>query len=527
MSLTSGCPRERDLADLAAERLPAAAAERVRQHLSQCPRCLQAMEQMSTRDEQIRGGQPASPTAEPPRNPAPLYEQDTDEFAPKEEPFNVSLLEPSDTQDALGRLGKYEVLAVAGHGGMGVVLRGTDLQLCRPVAIKLLNRALSSSDTARRRFLREARAAAAINHPHVVTIYAVEEFRGTPLIVMEFVPGCTLRERIERAGRLPPLEVLRISTQVASGLAAAHAQGVIHRDVKPGNILIEEQLDRAKLTDFGVARAATDLVDLTARGATVGTPAYIGAEQVRGETIDARADLFALGCVIYAMCVGHSPFHGRNAWEIARRVNELEPRPLHEQDPAVPEFLSDIVARLLRKNPDERFQSAAEVADLLWRHLAQLNQAPSDEINGMLYRSSKPAAPPPPIRRTKWLTAAAAIVVLGVAIFGSWQLWERRLSEAALAPVPASSPERLPPAGSAADASVQTISVAKQGEAEARTIGEALDRARPGTLIRVLDDAVYEESIGLNQGDRQAGVRLVSEAVQRWPRRREALSPCW
>ena len=226
------------------------------------------------------------PTAQPvetPRNPSPPQEQETDEFVLEEKPFDASLLEPSDNKDALGRLGKYELLAVLGRGGMGVVLRGTDTQLCRPVAIKLLNRELSSSDTARRRFLREARAAAAINHPHVVTIFAVEEFRGTPLIVMEFVPGCTLRERIQRAGRLPPLEVLRISTQVASGLAAAHAQGVIHRDVKPGNILIEEPLDRAKLTDFGLARAAADQVELTARGAAVGTPAYMAPEQVRGE----------------------------------------------------------------------------------------------------------------------------------------------------------------------------------------------------------------------------------------------------
>ena len=422
---------------------------------------------------------PTARAVETPRSPLPLQEQETDEFVLEEKPFDASLLEPSENKDALGRLGKYELLAVVGRGGMGVVLRGTDTQLCRPVAIKLLNRALSSSDTARRRFLRQARAAAAINHPHVVTIYAVEEFRGTPLIVMEFVPGCTLRERIQRAGRLPPLEVLRISTQVAAGLAAAHAQGVIHRDVKPGNIMIEEPLDRAKLTDFGVARAAADQVELTARGAAVGTPAYMAPEQVRGEKIDARADLFGLGCVIYAMCVGHSPFHGRNTWEIARRVNELEPRPLHEQDPTVPEFLSDIVARLLQKNPDERFQSAAEVADLLSRHLAQLNQTPSDEINGVLYRPSKPVAtPPPPRRRIGWLTAAAAFVILGIAMTGYWQLRERYSSKATPTPVPAVSPDPLPLAGMAADTTVQTISVSKQGEANARTIAEALARAQ-------------------------------------------------
>jgi serine/threonine-protein kinase len=308
------CPTEQQWADFLAGQLPPSESASVRVHLDACSRCTQLVDRLRAGCRSTDTDLPPAPAVETPLLPGMDEAAEIDDYSSREEKFDASVLQPSDNPQALGRLGKYEVLAVLGCGGMGVVLRGTDTQLCRPVAVKLLNRQLASKATARRRFLREARAAAAINHPNVVTIYAVEEYRDTPVIVMELVVGSTLRECIHRARRLDPMEVLRISSQVAAGLAAAHAQGVIHRDVKPGNILLEDKVGRVKLTDFGVARAALDNVDITTHGVVVGTPAYMAPEQVRGEKIDARADLFALGCVMYAMFTARSPFHdpGRN-----------------------------------------------------------------------------------------------------------------------------------------------------------------------------------------------------------------------
>ncbi len=499
MHFPSECPTDQQLLDYAAGHLPAAAAESLRQHLSQCTRCFQTVTRFRA---DPTDGEIVVDEAETPLFPAATEDHPADGARVNDEKFDATVLEPSDNREALGRFGKYDVLGVLGSGGMGVVLRGLDTQLCRPVAIKLLNRVLSSSAVARQRFMREARAAAAINHTNVVTIYAVEEYRNTPVIVMELVSGGTLRDRIQKAGRLEPFEVLRISTQVAAGLAAAHAQGVIHRDVKPGNILLEEQLERTKLTDFGVARAALDQVDLTSHGMAVGTPAYMAPEQVRGEKIDARADLFGLGCVMYAMFVGHSPFHGRNTWEMARLVNELEPRPLHELDPSIPKFLSEIVTRLLKKEPDERYQSAAEVSDVLCRRLALLNQTPSDQMEAVLHHRDPPPDATPPKRRFSWWLAAAVLLLLGGGVAAYWlprllHVAQVEPREPLAAPPPAARPE---------------ITVAKQQQADVQTIGEALAKTRPGTRIRVLDDAVYEEAVGFEGPDKYDGVELVSEA---------------
>src|SRR5262249_19817215 len=206
--------------------------------------------------------------------------------------------------------------------------------------------------------------AAAVNHPNVVTIHGVETHNDLPFIVMECVSGISLREHLRRQ-RLEPLEALRVSAQIATGLAAAHVQGVIHRDIKPANILLEDGLSRVKITDFGLARATIDNVELTSRHRALGTPAYMSPEQVRGETIDARSDLFSLGCVMYAMFTGHSPFHGRTALESARKIVDETPPALETVAQNVPPFFVEIVSRLLEKNPDRRFQSAQEVATLL------------------------------------------------------------------------------------------------------------------------------------------------------------------
>ncbi len=286
----------------------------------------------------------------------------------------LDFLVPSDDPRSLGRLGNYEIARVIGRGGMGVVLEGRDTRLNRVVAIKVLAPELAGNAAARKRFLREARSAAAVVHQHVVTIHAVDEDR-LPYLVMEFIDGQSLQDKIDREGHLELKEVLRIGVQVASGLAAAHAHGVIHRDIKPANILLENGVERVRITDFGLARAVDD-VEITRTGEVAGTPQYMSPEQAQGLPVDARSDLFSLGCVLYAMCTGRSPFRAESLVAAIRRVCDDTPRPIREVNPDVPEWLVEIIDRLLAKRPEDRYQTAREVAELLGQHLAGVQQPP-------------------------------------------------------------------------------------------------------------------------------------------------------
>src|SRR5262245_15295524 len=204
----------------------------------------------------------------------------------------LDFLEPSAKAGSLGRLGHYEVLEAVGRGGMGLVLRAFDEKLHRVVAVKVLDPALASNGSARQRFVREARAAAAVAHDNVIAIYAVEDTGRVPYLVMQFIHGKTLQEKVDAAGPLPVPAILRIGLQIAEGLAAAHRQGLIHRDIKPANLLLENGVERVKITDFGLARAADD-ASLTRSGVVAGTPLFMSPQQARGERVDARSDLFS------------------------------------------------------------------------------------------------------------------------------------------------------------------------------------------------------------------------------------------
>jgi serine/threonine protein kinase len=285
-------------------------------------------------------------------------------------------LDPSENPDHLGRLGPYELIDELGRGGMGVVFLGLDPTLNRFAAIKVLAPQWSADPNARRRFLREARSAAAISHPHVVTIHAVGEWKGRAYLVMEYVPGPSLQERLDEEGPPSIADTLAIAIQVASGLAAAHAQGLIHRDIKPGNVLLEGDLPRAKLGDFGLARSVDD-VGLTRQGILAGTPQYMAPEQARGESLDARTDLFSLGGLIYALCTGEPPFRGASTPEVLRRVSDESHPSARRINPEVPDWLVEIIDRLMAKDPAKRFATAAEVADLLERRLAGLRDPSS------------------------------------------------------------------------------------------------------------------------------------------------------
>ncbi len=287
----------------------------------------------------------------------------------------LDFLTPPEKPGLLGRLDHYEILEVIGRGGMGVVLRGFDEKLHRVVAIKVMAAQLATSAAARRRFTREAQAAAAVSHDHIVTIHAVEESDGLPYLVMQYVPGKSLQDRLEGDGPLKLTEILRIGMQSASGLAAAHAQGLIHRDIKPANILLENGVDRVKITDFGLARAADD-ASLTQSGVVAGTPQYMAPEQARGEAVDRRADLFSLGSVLYAMCTGRAPFRANGTMAVLKRVCEATPSPIRESNPEIPNWLVAIIEKLHAKDPAGRYQSAAEVAEILGQRLVQV-QHPS------------------------------------------------------------------------------------------------------------------------------------------------------
>ena len=290
-----------------------------------------------------------------------------------EERLLSEFLSPCDTPGRIGMLGPYEVLDVVGRGGMGIVLRAHDGKLNRVVAIKVMLPELAANPAAVRRFLREAQAAAAVSHNHVVTIHAVDDSQRLPFLVMEFVDGQSLQSKIEQDGALQLRETLRIGMQVAAGLAAAHKQGLIHRDVKPANILLENSIERVKITDFGLARGVDDAC-VTQTGMVAGTPQYMSPEQARGEPVDHRSDLFSLGSVLYAMCVGTPPFRASTTLGVLRGVSDDTPRPIKALNPEVPDWLVSIVDKLLAKNPSERFQSAAEVADLLGQYLAHQQQ---------------------------------------------------------------------------------------------------------------------------------------------------------
>src|SRR5262245_1515985 len=273
---------------------------------------------------------------------------------------DLGFLQTPTRPDSLGRMAHYEILEVLGRGGFGTVLRAFDDRLHRMVAIKVLAPQLATSGTARSRFRREAKSGAAVRDEHVVHIYAVsDEDEPIPYLVMEYIAGQTLQQKIDRTGPLPVHEILRIGQQVARGLAAAHDTGHIHRDVKPSNILLENGVERVKLTDFGLARAADD-ASISQSGIVAGTPMYMSPEQAQGGQIDHRSDLFSLGSVLYAMCTGRPPFRASTTMAVLKRVCDEEPRPVREINPEAPTWLCDIIAKLHAKKPEERFQSAKE-----------------------------------------------------------------------------------------------------------------------------------------------------------------------
>lgn len=325
-------------------------------------------------------------------------------------------LAPPQAADELGRLGGYRILQVLGAGGMGVVFKAEDPQLERAIALKAMLPSLAASASAKKRFLREAKAAAAIKHDHIVSIYQVGEDRGAPFLAMEFLEGEPLDVRLKRETTLPVTEVLRLGIEVADGLAAAHDKGLIQRDIKPGNIWLEGPRGRVKVLDFGLARSANGQEQLTQAGAIVGTPAFMAPEQAMGKAVDHRCDLFSLGCVLYRLCTGELPFKGADTLAILSSLAMDAPRTPQQFDLTLPPELSDLVMQLLAKDPKERPANAHEVAAALRSIQSEVGKS-AEATSAKPKRGSHKSANSTPGTNGRRIVIAAALAVLFVPLF--------------------------------------------------------------------------------------------------------------
>ncbi len=321
------------------------------------------------------------------------------------------LLSPSDDPQSVGRIGSYEVTGLIGSGGMGVVLKAKDPALDRVVAIKLLAPHLAAFETARIRFQREAKAAAAVKHDAIIPIYGVDTHRGTPYFVMPYEVGPSLQQRIEQHGKLTIEESLRVASQIAAALAAAHQSGLVHRDIKPSNILLAPGTERALLTDFGLAQAGSGQT-ITASGLLAGTPMFMSPEQARGEAVDSRSDLFSLGSVLFMMLTGQPPVDGESTFAIVRKIGGDSMPRLHDADPSAPMWLNTLVSRLHQFEIEKRIRTADESTMILNDCLAHVQNPrehgiPRSLISVSITKTSSL------IRASVWLVLTA-IVLAGV-----------------------------------------------------------------------------------------------------------------
>ncbi len=296
--------------------------------------------------------------------------------------------------------GRYRLERALGHGGMASVHLGRDTELDRPVAVKLLAENLSGDESFRERFVREARLAARLSHPNVVSVYDAGEDDGRPYIVMECVEGETLAEVLARRGRLPPEEARGVALQAARGLAHAHEAGLVHRDVKPQNLILRTD-GTLKIADFGIARAA-EATALTQAGTVLGTAAYLAPEQALGQEVTPAADVYSLGAVLYELLTGRPPFEFDSLADLAEKQRKMRITPVRKLAPDVPQRLEGVVMRCLARDPANRPASGRELVA---------------ELSGGATQPTRVAPAPADDRRFLWL-ALAAVVVLAAILLG-------------------------------------------------------------------------------------------------------------
>ena len=283
----------------------------------------------------------------------------------------VSNFESCVAPELLGRVDEYDIESLIGVGGMGAVFSGLNRELNRRVAIKFLLPRHASSKLARQRFSREAKAIAAVSDKHVIPVFGINSTARYPYFSMPLIAGVSLQQFVLENGPLEPLQLVQVAMQIAAGLSAAHRHGLIHRDVKPANILIENGSNRVVVTDFGLAREESDL-GLTQTGMIAGTPPYMSPEQADGRKLDHRSDLFSLGSAMYFMATGQPPFRGENQLELLKNVREAKAPGVRGFNPEIPVRLEQAIQRLLKREPEQRFQTAAETEEFLKRFEAHL-----------------------------------------------------------------------------------------------------------------------------------------------------------
>ncbi len=300
------------------------------------------------------------------------------------------------------QVGRYQVKSRLGRGGMATVYRAHDPSIGRDVAIKFLHASLCEDEDCRMRFLREARAAGGLSHPNIVVVHDVGEIERRPYMAMELIDGLPLSDKLEKIRCLPVREVVIIGLQLARALEYAHARGIVHRDIKPGNIMILADGQTIKVADFGIAHMDDGSNEQrTMIGAVMGTPQYMSPEQTRGDKVDGRSDLFSAGIVLYQLLAGERPFRGESLVAVATKIATEDPPPLNQKRPEVPASLRRVVDRLLAKKPEQRYQSGKEVVEALQKVLQEIDETARE--------SSKPRIVP---LRVKWALTMALIVAV-------------------------------------------------------------------------------------------------------------------
>ncbi|HMF17151.1 MAG TPA: serine/threonine-protein kinase, partial [Gemmataceae bacterium] len=449
-------------------------------------------------------------------------------------------VESRQPEQSPGHLGRYELLEKLGQGGMGSVFLARDTKLDRRVAIKFLAEPSAADPAAVARFQREARALAQLSHPGIVQAYDSEAAAGKHFLVMEYVEGTSLAVLLQENGSLPPARAADYIHQAARALGHAHGKGLVHRDLKPSNLLLTPA-GQVKLLDLGLARFVQDHVadpGLTREGMGMGTPDYAAPEQYRdAHQADARADIYSLGCTLYHLLTGQVPFPGSSLSEKCQAHQRKEPVPVEELAPDTPGGLALVVRRMMAKWPEDRFQTAGEVAAALAPYLAGSSssfQALKETLTwhgGQLTMTDWTSR----FRVRRWLAFSALVAgVLGLAVFSWFQFFRgdepnststnNRREEVRKADGPRPSrktekdptspaarkqkPRRDAKALEAEDPNILTVSQKPAGGGKFRKIGEALGHARPGVTIRVLDEATYEESLLIKGDSTYAGITL-------------------
>ncbi len=383
------------------------------------------------------------------------------------------------------RFGPYEIQSKLGAGGMSVVFTAYDHVLDRQVAVKFLSAELENSKTARQRFLREAKSAAAVENDFIVPIYSADEVDGYPFLVMSLIDGQSLQQRIDATTPLSIEQTVRIGIQITKGLEAFHSRGLVHRDLKPSNILLQKLDNRVRITDFGLAKC-TDDSQLTKSGTVLGTPNYMSPEQAMGQRVDFRSDIYGLGAVLYTCITGRAPFEGPTSLQILNQLRERPPHAILELKPETPQWLVEIIEKLMAREPDSRYQTASEILDAL--------SQPSHKTD-----------PPSPAALLPKRLSLIAICTLMLMIIASYLLWPDTLARMLVG----TSPNPIPDSGNSAVDHADFRITIKTGDLVRTfpTLRDAVAEAKNGGIIEIQGDGTHEIKSAIKTDGKQLTIR--------------------